>query len=254
MEQGSLLMARLEAEAGQGFWANAQGGEDVALEELEQNRQSILQAFDRDEIRVDVPVNNLVRLALSSALATAPVVFLMDWVVVRAPPGAEFILADTPVALYDPRPIGPSGAFGLLSSPRAETLLPLDPSYSLLVVATPDVYRFVMDNQERLRKIDHEAWTEVLAERDVGWAEAEADLDTMREMNLRSYAHAQRYVFGSQRAVTSVRADARRFAARLAQLRPPPPQLHILEEDQQAPDDLLRITHTITPRPAERRG
>jgi len=252
IEQSLLFMAREEAQAGKGFWTIAQRAGEVSSEELEQNRRTILRALERGEIGVDVPVNNLVHLALNSALATTPVIFLMDWTVVRTPANAEFIVGDTPVAMYDPQPIGPSGAFALLSSPSAETFLPLDPSYGLLIRANPDVYRFVYDNAERLRRVDDNTWMEVLEGRDVGWAEGEADVEIVRELNLRTYAHASRYIFGSQRAATMVRAEARRSGPRLGQLRPSPPQVHFLEEDASAPD-VLRVTHTVTPTPRRRR-
>ena len=60
------------------------------------------------------------------------------WTLLRAPPESELILADTPIAQYDPgRQFEEAGA-GFNSSPRAMTLVPIDRYAALLIQPSPD--------------------------------------------------------------------------------------------------------------------
>lgn len=57
-----------------------------------------------------------------------------------------------------------------------------------------------MTNEERAEAVD---------ECEGPWAEGVATAEFARELNLRSYAHAERFVFGFQRAVQDVHAARR---------------------------------------------
>ena len=74
-----------------------------------------------------------------------------------------------------------------------------------------------------------------------------ANEEIVLDLNLRSYAHADRYLFGSQRALQDLRTARRSHRARLAEVTPRGGRMHILEEDPESEDGLLHITQTFAP-------
>jgi hypothetical protein len=95
-----------------------------------------------------------------------------------------------------------------------------------------------MNDDERL---------EVVRDREGGWAGATPTSEFGRELNLRSYANAERFIFGSQQAVQNVRAQSKANAPRVATLtQTGEPRLHIVEDDDSTGG--LRITQTFAPK------
>jgi hypothetical protein len=72
----------------------------------------------------------------------------------------------------------------------------------------------------------------------------------VRELNLRSYANAERFIFGSQKKVQDMRAARRQHVPRLARVAPRGPRMHIVEDDNTSPTG-LRITRTLKPEPRD---
>ena len=94
-----------------------------------------------------------------------------------------------------------------------------------------------------------------LAEREGTVAEAIVTDRVVSDLNLRTYAHAQRYVFGSQQAASDTRRAAKARPARVGAYSPPPPRLHLLEDDPDEPGVMraLRVFEAPTSLPARRR-
>ena len=67
----------------------------------------------------------------------------------------------------------------------------------------------------------------------------------VEEFNFRTYAHAQRYIFGTQKAVCDTHSAAKANPARLRALMPPPPRFHLLEDDPSAPG-LMRAMEVLS--------
>ncbi len=79
------------------------------------------------------------------------------------------------------------------------------------------------------------------------WGLGDARDELVWELNLRTYAHAQRYVYGEQKAVCDAHAFARRNRARLAAVRPGLPRVHILEDHPDKPG-LMRAVKVFEPK------
>jgi hypothetical protein len=112
------------------------------------------------------------------------------------PTGEEFVIGDHAVTMYDPtldaRGDAPVGN-AIASSSLAETVLPLDRRAAVRLTFG--------------------------AERD--WADEEVSADLVQEINLRSYAWAEREIYGaSQARVVSVRESARRSRQEVTRFRP----------------------------------
>jgi hypothetical protein len=160
--------------------------------------------------------------------------------------GSEFVIGDAPVVQFDPAPMGgPNGASGLLSSPHAHTFLPLGPEAALLITANEPLWRYFMENEARLREMTPEELTGEIANREGRFADAVPMTGFFEQLNLLSYASAQRYIFGSQKAVTEVHAFAKRHPENVAYLVPKPSQLHLVEDVPGSPG-AVRIKRTVT--------
>jgi Protein of unknown function (DUF4238) len=220
-------------------------GADIDPEQVELERLELVQGLETGTMGIEMPANALIGMALNSAYQLAWIIYLLDWVVVRAADGAEFVIADAPVAAYDPTPEGPSGAAAFLSSPNAETTLPLGPRHALVLRASEEARAFASELHDQPSNLDPEAGVRALDGRPVTWAEVVGDKQSVAEINLRSYANAGRYIFGSQQGVTGVRARARQRPAEVASRRAAPGQLHILEADESDPD-VMRLTQSFT--------
>jgi hypothetical protein len=136
-----------------------------------------------------------------------------------------------------------TGAFPL-SSQKAETFVPLDPRAGLLLRPTPAVFDLLKTHDDALRDGTPHEVLPLIAAHEGGWSEETLNERDVRDLNLLSYSHAHRAIYGSQQAVTESHRDARGRQVELAALRPRPAQLHILEEHPTNPD-LLIETETI---------
>ena len=122
---------------------------------------------------------------------------------------ARLILADTPASLYDPTPMYPGSAAGLLGSVNSEFFLPLDPHCGLVLFPNPETLDQVRDFAYEVRKLNDDAILERVGPLEGRWAVREVDATMAIDLNLRGYCHAQRFVFGHQKAVTDTHAAAK---------------------------------------------
>lgn len=166
-------------------------------DETERQRINLLEALKGERIDVEAPPERTISLMFELALDLTDVVWDMSWTLLRAPDNHHFVIGDCPVTMFDPEPSGLSGGNALLSSPKAETVLPLDPEFALLLTPGP-------------RGLD----------------ETVIDGTRLGELNLRSYAWAERWLMGrSQGDVADVRAAAKKSRRRVAALAPRHPRL-----------------------------
>jgi hypothetical protein len=131
----------------------------------------------------------------------------MTWRSLCAPAGAQFVCSDNPLNIYDPgapnRPKEHAGV-GWVSSAMVEATLPLDPRVCLLLTAGIPTWRM-----------------------------EDVDARRVAEINLRTYAAAQQFIYGpSQHAVQEVRHSAKRNRTRVDAFRPRPPHFSMIETDE----------------------
>lgn len=227
--------------------ALAEGGWEMSAEEVEAFRERFIADLESGRLLVEMPKNLLIRHFLEGALAAAWTMFVLDWTLVRLSDGDELVLADNPVSLHDPTPVFPGGGNGLVSSPNAETFMPIGPRAGVLLASSPALWAWARaGNLRAVHERDEAKRAERLERHEGRWGEGEATSEFVRELNLRSYAHASRYVFGSQKAVQDVHAMRTTRAPRLVQVAPRGPRLHMLEDDQDSPTG-VRITQTFAP-------
>jgi hypothetical protein len=154
--------------------------------------------------------------ALTSGLEIVPeqafTIYQMSWTILRGEGG--FVTSDRSFAMHDPTPIYPWSANGLLSSPHAQTTIPLSDKACLLL--TPDGDELGVDDN--------------------------VTADDVTTLNMRTYGWADEYIFGkSQLAVTAVRAAAK---ARPGDIVRPKPQNHVVLLDPDPTDDSLANANT----------
>lgn len=156
------------------------------------------------------------------------------------------MLGDTPVSVYDRTPKFPGSGAGPLSSEDVETFLPLAPSYGVLAKPNPDSINALWTLVEQLPSMTLDEQADAFAPLEGTWGVLEATDGLVDELNLRTYAHAQRFIFGSQEAVSNARTYARRNPRRRREVTPGSPRIHILEDDPRAPG-LMRAAHIFEP-------
>lgn len=151
-----------------------------------QQRQYMIDAFKEHRVKLGNPKEVAVSMLLQSAIATAGLVYQMEWWLLNGR-DCGFVTSDCALAMYDPTPLYPWNASGLMTSPNAQTTFPLDPGHCLLL--RPGVHGDVPTT----------AVTPL-----------EIDASTVEELNLRIYGFATRYIFAAnQPTATSVRASAK---------------------------------------------
>jgi Protein of unknown function (DUF4238) len=213
-------------------------------EELEALRKEIVEDIDGGGIGVEMPVNLLIKTFLESTTHAGWAIFAMNWTLVR-PEQAEFILADTPSSQYDPTPMFPGGGVGLMSSPNAQLLLPLGPKLGVLVEPKRETFEFIRDHDADLREMGEEERAAAFTSLEGEWAEGVPTREFVEELNLRSYAHAQRFIFGSQKAVCDTHAAAKRNATRRIAVSPVGGRVHMVEDDPERGEGAVKITRTF---------
>lgn len=125
----------------------------------------------------------------------------MRWTLAKASEDREFVLGDDPLTMYDRTPKDEEAAPGFLSSPGAQTAIPLSPTRCLLLTPGPPGFD------------DIELWP--------------SDVD---ELNMRSYAWAVSGVYGQSReALRRLQFLAVECRERIEALRPVPPQQFVIE-------------------------
>jgi uncharacterized protein DUF4238 len=182
-------------------------------EPLEARRDELVADIESGTIAVEMPSNGLIGIFLTNCLQHSWVLSALNWTLVRTD-GATFVLGDTPVSLYDPTPPYPGSAAGLLSSPDVETFIPLDPTFGILA-KPPEDRSALFEAAERAADAAREDRSEerrakIMAGFEGGWAERTATDELVDELNLRTYTHAQRFIFGSQQAASRTQRHARK--------------------------------------------
>ncbi len=246
-EQATTDLARMSYELDPEIAQRAFADSDMSRDEIETFRQEFVEDLAAGRFAVKFPKNLMIGYFLEGALTAQWPIFLLDWVLVRLDDAHdEFVIADNPFSLFDPTPVFPGGGVGLLSSPNVQGFIPLGPRTGILVQANPEVWAWARENLESLHAMTDEERAKAVDDREGGWAEATPTVEFARELNLRSYANAQRYIFGSQQAVQTVRAQSKANPALVAALRSRGPRLHIVEDDN-TNTGALRITKTFGP-------
>ena len=201
---------------------------------------------------IEMPKNALIKDFMSQAPLSAWILCLLNWTFVRTE-RVPFILGDTPVSVFDPTPKFRGSAGGPLSSPNSEMFLPVRPRLGILTKPNPTTFTSTWDAVELMAgmTVDERAHHVDRNEGDVG--EAIIDDSYAHELNLRTYAHAQRFVYGSQEAVCATHRAAKANLARAIVLAPKPPRLHILEDDPAEPGLMRAIQVFAAPTELPRR-
>lgn len=154
-------------------------------DEIERQRLYMITALKDGRITLANPKEIAVDLLLRSAADTAQHNYQMRWDLLQTH-DAAFATSDRGLAMHDPEPPHPWSGHAILSSPRAETTIPLDPHHCLLL--RPPI-------QEQL---------------DAGLPTTPVAAAQARLLNLRTYGLATDYIFtDSQQTATAIRADAK---------------------------------------------
>lgn len=169
-------------------------------EEIEAWRQQTIADLDEGRLMVGPSHDGEVTgMFLTAEAGTNIVATQMSWVGLQAS-GSGFILSDHPLALVDGH-AQPQDSVAWLSSQTVEATMPLDPWFCLLLTPGPPYYRV-----ER------------------------ADANRVLDINLRTYASAQRCIYGpSASAVQHVQASARANRKQVMSYEPRSPAITIFE-------------------------
>jgi hypothetical protein len=142
----------------------------------------------------------------------------MTWRSLCAPAGSGFICSDNPLNIYDPAASNRGEmhkGVSWLSSIAVEATLPLSPDVCLLL--TPGK---------------------------PGWRIEDVTATRVAEINLRTYASAEQFIYGpSQQSVQQVRHHAKQARARVDEFRPRPPQFTVFETVEGEPTPRKVTTH-----------
>jgi hypothetical protein len=167
-------------------------GDPSSAADVQDFARRLTEAWARDEISITVPIDRNIGTLLRLAVEMASVIEQMSWWVLRASPSSTFVISDCPVAMYDVAlREGRGNAFG--SSPLAQTTLPLGPLACLeLRPSGPPL------------------------------ATREASQEEVADINLRTYAWAERWVYGSRAALLDAHERAQAKPEDLARVSPRP--------------------------------
>lgn len=182
---------------------------DMSEGELEELRQRMLRQLADGEIVHKDPGAQAMRMLMSASGNVAQEIYWCQWSVLTSQ-SKSFVTSDRGLSMFDPSPRFPWSGNAWLSSPDAQTLIPLSAHVCLLVTPGDPTAE----------------WKEV------------TDDDVLR-INSRTYGWAERFVFGSnQETVTNVRRAAKHRPELVA--RPLPFRQTILLESVAGDDELAR--------------
>jgi hypothetical protein len=178
---------------------------DASSDDIEGVRNELVEDFATGRITVtSTPSREVAFMFIAADKIAATLATSFSFGVARAPAGREYVLPDMGITMYDPTPRFPGSGAGFASSPNVESVLPVDPSFAIVVMPGP-----------------------------LGWADAEIDEEVVDEVNLRSYAWSQAAVYDqSQKVVTDLRRLARRKSVGVARFKPRRGRLWIAEGDE----------------------
>jgi hypothetical protein len=165
-------------------------------EEAEEMRVTLLKDIDAGNLGVEFPEPYYLIQTMRFVVDQAFVAAGLEWTVMRAPAGSEYVIGDHAATMYDPIVNASRGrkGNGLVSSPVAEMVLPFDRSVAV-----------------RLSYNDEEG----------RWNDVEVEPAVVDELNLRTYAWAESEIYGSSQAlVVDVRERARANPRAAAEFEP----------------------------------
>ena len=157
---------------------------------LESGDLAFKASYDQEILGMFLPMQELI-----------PLIYDMNWALLKAPEGQNFILSDEPLVLIDV--LNPGGIAAWRSSPTVEATIPLDPQSCL-----------------RLRQPPLSQSSHVITEGEV------------IDINLRTYAWAREAIFGpTKELLESVSSTAGAYPTRIELYRPKPPTIYIFERE-----------------------
>jgi len=175
---------------------------DMSADEIEQVRLELLADLQAGRIKLgSTPSREIAFMFIATEKVAEQLVTGFTWAVFRAPADAEFVLPGLGITLHDPTPPFPESGLGFASSPNAETVMPIDPTFAIAL--TPGL---------------------------ATWNDVAVDAGAVTEINLRAYAWSDTCLYGaSQKIVTDLRASARAKRAEVARFAPRPARLWVTE-------------------------
>lgn len=177
---------------------------DMSPEDVEQVRAELLADLQAGRIKLgSTPSREIALMFLAVEHVAAQLVAGFTWAVFRAPDDAQFVLPGLGITLHDPTPPYPESGLGFASSPNAETIVPIDPTFAIAL--TPGA---------------------------ATWNDVAIDAAAVAEINLRAYAWSDACFYGgSQKIVTDLRANARRQRTQVARFAPRTARLWVTESE-----------------------
>lgn len=192
-------------------------GREPTEAEVDEFIRKMAAPLESGELMVNISTDQEILGMFVPTLDLIPLIYDMNWMLLRAPEGQCFILSDDPLVRHDPA--NPDGPAGWRSSPTIEVTLPLDPQLCLLLRQPPQAQREIVITAEQVL-----------------------------EINIRTYAGAREAIFGpTEQLLESVRAGAKANAVHVDLFRPKPPTVHLLER-MIGDDKPFRVTKIPGPR------
>jgi hypothetical protein len=184
-------------------------------DEIERWRLETLAALDKGEIGFESGQTREVGLVFFAfEISVHHILNAMRWRLIRAPSGTGFICSDNPLNLYDPQAKNRAYMHAGVgwASPALEATLPLDPKVCLLLKQRPRGLARLIAIWRPNQPFD------------------EVDAKRVGEINLRTYASAQEFIYGpTQDSVLQVHRNATLDPTLVEEFRAHPPQLTIIE-------------------------
>ena len=184
-------------------------------EQVERARIEMLAALAENRVKLANPKEVALDLLLQHSVTSSQYIYQLQWHLLEAVDG-RFITSDRGLAMYDPTPAFPWSGHAIMSSPNAQTTIPLGPTQCLLLrppgpVLTP------------------------------GLPVHRIDARRVMEINLRTYGFASDYIFAdTQQTATNVHREAK---ARPKAVERPRRSHQVMLIEAEAGDDRLANEH-----------
>jgi len=178
---------------------------EISEEEIENFRVDTLEQIQSGKLVFKAPrARELALIFFQLDEVVLKVLKECEWWIMRVDEDApDLVLSDVGITQVDHTPRHPKAGRGWMSSPGAETILPIDPR--MAVVVTPG---------------------------SGDWFWGDIDADEVEDINLRSYAHSDVCYYGtSQESVCELRRLARRESVQIGEYAPRSPVLWVAETE-----------------------
>jgi hypothetical protein len=187
----------------------------VHPEQVEQARKEMLAALAENRVKLANPKEVALDLLLQHSVTSSQYIYQLQWHLLEAVDG-RFVTSDRGLAMYDPTPAFPWSGHAIMSSPNAQTTIPLGPTQCLLLRPPGPVLT-------------------------AGVPVHRIDARKVMEINLRTYGFASDYIFAdTQQTATNVHREAK---ARPKAVERPRRSHQIVLIDAEAGDDRLANEH-----------